>query len=163
MTKVAPIGGPILLRIRENPGFGPADPTVPIVLIGNGTGLAGLMAHLRARAAVGGAPARLLYGERSGAHDRPFAAELETLSNNGPLIRIDRAFSRDTECSRYVQHLVADTADEMLEWADRGAAIYVCGSLAGMASAVDAALRAILGDARLEEMAEQGGYCRDIY
>ncbi|TCM06587.1 MULTISPECIES: hypothetical protein [unclassified Sphingomonas] len=51
----------------------------------------------------------------------------------------------------------------MLEWADRGAAIYVCGSLAGMASAVDAALRAILGDARLEEMAEQGRYCRDIY
>ncbi len=163
LTKVAPIGGAVLLRIRDNPGFAPADPTMPIVLIGNGTGLAGLMVHLRARAAAGGAPAWLLYGERSGAYDRPFAAELETLFTDGPLTRIDRAFSRDAECSRYVQHLVADAADEMLEWADRGAAIYVCGSLAGMASAVDAALRAILGDARLEEMAEQGRYCRDIY
>lgn len=163
LTQVAPIGGPILLRIRDNPGFGPANPTVPIVLIGNGTGLAGLMAHLRARAVVGGAPAWLLYGERSGAHDRPFAAELETLSADGPLTRIDRAFSRDAECGRYVQHLIADAADQMLEWAERGAAIYVCGSLAGMAGAVDAALRAILGDARLEEMAEQGRYCRDIY
>jgi len=163
LTKVAPIGGAILLRIRDNPGFAPADPTVPIVLIGNGTGLAGLMAHLRARAVVGGAPAWLLYGERSGAHDLPFAAELETLSTDGSLSRIDRAFSRDAECGRYVQHLVANAADEMLEWADRGAAIYVCGSLAGMAGAVDAALRAILGDARPEEMAEQGRYCRDIY
>lgn len=163
LTKVAPIGGAILLRIRDNPGFGPVEPTIPIVLIGNGTGLAGLMAHLRDRAAVGGAPAWLLYGERSGAHDRPFAAELETLSTDGSLSRIDRAFSRDAECDRYVQHLAADAADEMLEWAERGAAIYVCGSLAGMASAVDAALRAILGDARLEEIAEQGRYCRDIY
>ncbi len=163
LTQVAPIGAPILLRIRDNPGFGPADPTVPIVLIGNGTGLAGLMAHLRARAADGGAPAWLLYGERSGAHDRPFAAELETLSTEGLLTRTDRAFSRDAACGRYVQHLVADAGQEMLEWADRGAAIYVCGSLAGMASAVDVALHAILGDARLEEMAEQGKYCRDIY
>ncbi len=163
LTQVAPIGAPILLRICDNPGFAPADPTVPIVLIGNGTGLAGLMAHLRARAIVGGAPAWLLYGERSYAHDRTFAVELETLSAKGPLTRIDRAFSRDAECGRYVQHLVADAADEMLDWADRGAAIYVCGSLAGMAGAVDAALRAILGDARLEEMAEQGRYCRDIY
>ncbi|MEG3168170.1 sulfite reductase flavoprotein subunit alpha [Sphingomonas sp. LB3N6] len=163
LTQVAPIGAAVLLRIRDNPGFAPADPTVPIVLIGNGTGLAGLMAHLRARAVVGGAPAWLLYGERSGAHDRPFAAELEALSAKGPLTRIDRAFSRDAACGRYVQHLVADAADEMLEWVERGAAIYVCGSLAGMAGAVDAALRAILGDARLEEMAEQGRYCRDIY
>ncbi len=163
LTQIAPIGGSVLLRIRHNPGFAPADPTVPIVLIGNGTGLAGLMAHLRARAAVGGALAWLLYGERSDAHDRPYAAELEALAANGTVARIDQAFSRDAACGRYVQHLVADAADEMLEWVERGAAIYVCGSLAGMASAVDAALRAILGDARLEEMAEQGRYCRDIY
>ncbi|MES3101231.1 sulfite reductase flavoprotein subunit alpha [Sphingomonas faeni] len=163
LTQVAPIGGAVLMRIRDNPGFAPADPAVPIVLIGNGTGLAGLMAHLRDRAARGGAPAWLLYGERSGAHDRPYAAELATLAGDGPLTRIDRAFSRDADCGRYVQHLVADAADEIIDWADRGAAFYVCGSLAGMASAVDAALRAILGDARLEAMAEQGRYCRDIY
>ena len=163
LTQVAPIGGAVLMRIRDNPGFAPAEPAVPIVLIGNGTGLAGLMAHLRDRAARGGAPAWLLYGERSSAHDQPYAAELATIAGSGTLTRIDRAFSRDAECGRYVQHLVADAADEIVDWADRGAAFYVCGSLAGMASAVDAALRAILGDARLEAMAEQGRYCRDIY
>ena len=108
-------------------------------------------------------PAWLLYGERSSAHDQAYTAELATLAGSGTLTRIDRAFSRDAECGRYVQHLVADAADEIVDWADRGAAFYVCGSLAGMASAVDAALRAILGDARLEAMAEQGRYCRDIY
>ena len=51
----------------------------------------------------------------------------------------------------------------MLDWANRGAAIYVCGSLVGMAGAVDAELRIILGDDRVEAMSEAGLYRRDIY
>jgi sulfite reductase (NADPH) flavoprotein alpha-component len=163
LTHVAPIGGTVLMRLRENPGFANADPAAPIILIGNGTGLAGLMAHLRDRAARGGAPAWLLYGERSRAHDRPYATELAALVSDGTLARVDRAFSRDADCGRYVQHLAADAADEIVDWVARGAVLYVCGSLAGMASAVDATLRVILGDARLEAMAETGRYRRDIY
>jgi len=163
LTQVAPVGAAVQMRVRDNPGFAPAPPEVPIVLIGNGTGIAGLMAHLRHRAAGGGAPAWLLYGERSGAHDRPYAAELDALAETGVLARIDRAFSRDAGCGRYVQHLVADAADAVAEWAARGAAFYVCGSLAGMAGGVDAALRTILGDDVVETLAEEGRYRRDIY
>jgi sulfite reductase (NADPH) flavoprotein alpha-component len=139
------------------------DPATPLVLIGNGTGLAGLMAHLRERVRTGGAPAWLIYGERSSAYDRPLAAELDALHAAGTLERIDRAFSRDAGCGRYVQALVAEQADRMLDWANRGAAIYVCGSLVGMAGAVDAELRIILGDDRVEAMSEAGLYRRDIY
>ncbi|KQN07300.1 PepSY domain-containing protein [Sphingomonas sp. Leaf25] len=163
LTRVAPLGGTIALRVRDNPGFAPAADDVPIVLIGNGTGIAGLMAHLRARARIGGAPAWLLYGERTRAHDRPYAAELDSLQAQGTLTRLDLAFSRDAECGRYVQHLVAEAADGIADWAARGAAIYVCGSLSGMAGAVDAALRAILGDEVLETMAQEGRYRRDVY
>ncbi|MEG8029555.1 hypothetical protein [Sphingomonas aerolata] len=164
LTEVASIGDPIAIRLRANPGFAtPMDPATPLVLIGNGTGLAGLMAHLRERARTGGAPAWLLYGERSSAFDRPLAAELDALQAAGTLERIDRAFSRDAGCGRYVQALVAEQADRMLDWADRGAAIYVCGSLVGMAGAVDAELRIILGDDRVEAMSEAGLYRRDIY
>jgi sulfite reductase (NADPH) flavoprotein alpha-component len=164
LTDVASIGDPIAIRLRANPGFAtPMDPATPLVLIGNGTGLAGLMAHLRERARTGGAPAWLLYGERSSAYDRPLAAELDALHAAGTLERIDRAFSRDAGCGRYVQALVAEQAARMLDWANRGAAIYVCGSLVGMAGAVDAELRIILGDDRVEAMSEAGLYRRDIY
>jgi sulfite reductase (NADPH) flavoprotein alpha-component len=164
LTATAPVGTAIALRIRDNPGFAaPADPATALILIGNGTGLAGLIAHLRHRQAERGAPCWLLYGERSRATDRPFADELATAEAAGVLTRTDLAFSRDEDCGRYVQHLVAEAADDVADWVDRGAAIHVCGSLAGMASSVDAALRVILGDARLEEMAAMGRYCRDIY
>jgi sulfite reductase (NADPH) flavoprotein alpha-component len=44
-----------------------------------------------------------------------------------------------------------------------GAAIYVCGSLQGMASGVDAALRQIAGDAFWRELSATGRYRRDVY
>lgn len=164
LTATAPIGATVRMRVRDNPGFAPPpDPAIPLILIGNGTGIAGLMAHLRYRHAEDGASCWLLYGERSRQTDRPFANELDAARKAGILVRADLAFSRDADCGRYVQHLVAENADAVTAWIDRGAAIYVCGSLAGMASEVDAALRTILGDQRLEDLAAAGRYCRDIY
>jgi len=42
-------------------------------------------------------------------------------------------------------------------------AIYVCGSLQGMAGAVDDALAQVLGRETLVQLAEQGRYRRDVY
>jgi sulfite reductase (NADPH) flavoprotein alpha-component len=39
----------------------------------------------------------------------------------------------------------------------------VCGSLAGMAPGVDAALREVLGDATVNDLASSGRYRRDVY
>ena len=44
-----------------------------------------------------------------------------------------------------------------------GAAIYVCGSLRGMASGVEEALETILGRSTLDAMAAEGRYRRDVY
>jgi len=41
--------------------------------------------------------------------------------------------------------------------------VYVCGSLQGMAGGVDAALREILGEDRLQALQHAGGYRRDVY
>ncbi|MNN88955.1 sulfite reductase [compost metagenome] len=51
----------------------------------------------------------------------------------------------------------------MRAWVDAGAAIYVCGSLQGMAGGVDAALQDILGDERLQALQDTGRYRRDVY
>jgi sulfite reductase (NADPH) flavoprotein alpha-component len=44
-----------------------------------------------------------------------------------------------------------------------GAAIYVCGSLEGMAEGVEAALREHLGEELLAELQRGGRYRRDVY
>ncbi|KAF1684265.1 sulfite reductase subunit alpha, partial [Pseudoxanthomonas broegbernensis] len=92
-----------------------------------------------------------------------FGKELETWRARGELARLDLAFSRDAPTGRYVQHLVADTAATMREWIAQGAAIYVCGSLQGMAPGVDAALVEALGAQAVEQLRIEGRYRRDVY
>ena len=150
------------MRLRTNRSFhGPEDET-PMILIGNGTGIAGLRAHLKARSPAGGG-AWLLFGERTRAHDAFFDAELQAWLESGVLRRLDRAFSRDAGDGRYVQNLVAGAADELRDWIGRGAAIHVCGSLEGMAAGVHAALETALGAEALLDLLETGRYRRDVY
>lgn len=163
LTAHAEIGGTTAMRLRSNTGFHAPDGPRPLILIGNGTGIAGLRGHLRQAAQDGQGGHWLLFGERNRAHDALLANELEGWLADGTLARLDRAWSRDPACGRYVQDLVVDAAPVIAEWVGRGAAILVCGSLQGMAPAVDAALRAALGADRLDAMAEVGLYLRDIY
>ena len=48
-------------------------------------------------------------------------------------------------------------------WLDDGAAVYVCGSLHGMATGVEEALVEIIGSARVEVLIDEGRYRRDVY
>lgn len=62
-----------------------------------------------------------------------------------------------------MQDCLPAVAGELRAWVDEGAAIYVCGSLQGMAAGVAAELERILGRDRLDELAGQGRYRRDVY
>ncbi len=158
----AAIGDRLDLRIRSNPGFHGPAPQVPMILIGNGTGLAGLRAHLRER--LGTASRNwLLFGERNAAHDTLLHDELQGWLQAGHLQRLDLAFSRDQAQKIYVQHLLRDAADELRRWVADGAAIYVCGSLEGMGREVQQILVGLLGEAQINELSEQGRYRRDLY
>ena len=134
-----------------------------MILIGNGTGLAGLRAHLRERAGTPGSKNWLVFGERSAQHDQFFRDELQAWLISGHLQRLDLAFSRDQSEKIYVQHLLRDAADELRRWIDEGAAIYICGSLEGMGREVQQILAGVLGDHQLQQLIEQGRYKRDLY
>ena len=58
--------------------------------------------------------------------------------------------------------ILANVAD-LKAWLSAGAAIYVCGSREGMAAGVDRQLRRVLGDEQLDDLADAGLYCRDVY
>jgi sulfite reductase (NADPH) flavoprotein alpha-component len=79
------------------------------------------------------------------------------------LKRLDLAFSRDQEQRVYVQDVIRQNAAELVSWIERGAVLYVCGSIDGMASGVDQALIEILGEEQVDELRQQGRYRRDVY
>ena len=159
----APVGGEIALRLRSNPNFHAPDPAKPMILIGNGTGIAGLRAHLKQRIAAGSRRNWLLFGERNSDRDFFYGDEILDWRNQGYVERLDLAFSRDQAKPLYVQHELLAAADSLREWVQAGASIYVCGSLAGMAPGVDGVLRQVLGDATVESMLSEGRYRRDVY
>ena len=167
LTSSAAIGGPIALRVRSNPGFHPPGDDRPLLLVGNGTGIAGLRALLKSRIERGLHRNWLLFGERSSAHDFHYGDEFAAWHAAGQLERMNLAFSREQRGvaggRRYVQDLLRMHAADIRAWLDAGAAVYVCGSLEGMAPGVEAALAGIVGMDTLERMAGEGRYRRDVY
>ena len=163
LTRYADCPGPVDVRIRRNPTFHAPVDARPLVLIGNGTGIAGLRALLQDRISRGHHANWLLYGERSSVYDRHYGKDIDTWQRAGLVKRVDLAFSRDQTARRYVQELVQENSAVLREWLNQGAAVYVCGSLQGMAPAVDAALAGIVGRGALEAMARDGRYRRDVY
>jgi sulfite reductase (NADPH) flavoprotein alpha-component len=154
----------VALRIRSHARFRLGENAArPLIVVGNGTGLAGLRAHLKARIDAGVVDNWLVFGERNAAVDFLCRDELEAWRDAGQLTRLDAVFSRDGGEARYVQHVLAAQADEVRAWIARGAAVYVCGSLQGMASGVHEALGAVLGAEALDDLAAQGRYRRDVY
>ncbi|MCS4247128.1 sulfite reductase flavoprotein subunit alpha [Pseudomonas sp. BIGb0164] len=163
LTEHAAIGSGISLRLRRNSGFHLPEAPVPLILLGNGTGLAGLRSLLKARIAEGHTRNWLLFGERNIKHDFLCQDELQGWLASGDLALLDLAFSRDQEEKIYVQDRLRESADVLRKWIADGAAIYVCGSLEGMATGVDRALVDILGSEAVERLIEQGRYRRDVY
>lgn len=163
LTTYVEVGEKVALRIRENVAFHPPPVDLPLILIGNGTGIAGLRAHLKARAVNSQAANWLLFGERNAAYDFHFEDEVKVWQAAGVLTRVDAVFSRDQPERQYVQHILARHPDIVSEWVRQGAAIYVCGSASGMAPEVHAVLLEILGENVLAQCALDGRYRRDVY
>ncbi|MET3382069.1 sulfite reductase flavoprotein subunit alpha [Variovorax paradoxus] len=163
LTASAPADAAIELRLLPNPGFALVDDEVPCIFIGNGSGFAGLRAHLRERARRGHGRNWLVYGERNAAHDSFCATDIAQWQAAGALERVDLVFSRDQAQRRYVQDRLREAADALRQWVAERAVIYVCGSLEGMAPGVDSALRETLGEQVFDDLVAQGRYRRDVY
>lgn len=163
LTQFAPLGSSVRLRLQANPAFAPCLEDLPCIYIGNGSGLAGLRSHLRARQHAGLARNWLLFGERQQSVDSVCAPELESWLHSGHLARLDRTYSRDGELREYVQDRLRQQAGLLHDWLAQGAVIYVCGSLQGMAAGVDAVLLEALGQDGVDLLMAQGRYRRDVY
>lgn len=142
-------GETIHATVRETKaGFRlPNDVSVPIIMIGPGTGLAPFRGFLQERAALkaGGSnlgPAMLFFGCRHPGQDYLYADELKAFEASG-ITELFTAFSRGEGPKTYVQDLIAAQKERVWSLIENGAIIYVCGDGGKMEPGVKAALVAI--------------------
>ncbi|HET8915080.1 MAG TPA: cytochrome P450, partial [Propionibacteriaceae bacterium] len=123
----------------------PANPHIPMIMVGAGTGMAPFRGFLQERAALAekGVPVGrsiLFYGCRNADHDMLYADELNAFETSG-ITRLEVAFSQEPGQPRtFVQHLIDREGDQVWDLIAAGAVIYVCGNANTMAPGVRAAL-----------------------
>lgn len=161
--------------VHTSPGFRvPADGSVPIIMVGPGTGIAPFRAFLQERAATG-APGRnwLFFGDQTRDHDFLYRYEIEGYQRSGVLHKLDLAFSRDQAEKIYVQHRMEENAADLWDWLESGAHFYVCGDARRMALDVDRALHAVVAkqgnrspeaaSEYIKNLSQAKRYQRDVY
>jgi sulfite reductase (NADPH) flavoprotein alpha-component len=168
-------GRPVSVFVQRAHGFRlPADPAVPIIMVGPGTGIAPFRAFLQEREASGATGRNwLFFGNQRRDTDFLYRSELEALAEKRVLSRMDLAFSRDQTSKLYVQHKMLEAGQELWRWLENGAYLYVCGDAKRMAGDVNLALQQIAtrhggmdaaAAARYAtELARTGRYQRDVY
>lgn len=155
-------GSRVPLRLRPNTGFRLPAEDQPLLLIGNGAGLAGLRSLLRERIRRGQARNWMIFGERSQAHDFLCRDELLAWQAEDRLIRLDLAFSTEEGRKVYVQDRLRESAVMLRNWLAEGAVIYLCGSR-DMASGVETVLIELLGSAAVERLRDEERFRRDLF
>ena len=162
LTRDVAQGEPIKARIKVHAN---------LHLIGNGTGIAVLRAHLKAHIDAGFKQNWLIFGERNAAFDFYYHDQLSAWFKAGYIEQIDAVFSRDSELnpsqnskpkSRYVQHQLANYSAQIQQWIANDARIVVCGSVV-MGKAVDAVLKEMLGEVVVDTLIAQRRYLKDVY
>ncbi|WKJ92312.1 sulfite reductase subunit alpha [Methylomonas montana] len=152
----------------------PANDSLPMIMVGPGTGIAPFRAFLQERE-FRKAPGKnwLFFGDRNAATDFIYREEIEAMQANGLLTRLDLAFSRDQAEKIYVQDRMKENGAEMYAWLEQGGYFFVCGDAYRMAKDVDQALHDVIrvhGNKSLVEavdyvnqLKKDKRYVRDVY
>ncbi|MBU2870923.1 flavodoxin domain-containing protein [Colwellia sp. E2M01] len=167
-------------QIRDVSSHHNIDHNKPIILIGAGSGLAGLKAQIAARNFIFNdkrinnkllpeqqkAATWLIFGERHNDPQLPLNQQLNCLTKDHS-ITLSCAYSqsklKENQTTKYVQDILLAEQSQVKQWIADGASIYVCGSLSGMGEGVQQALIDILGQSTLDELQQQQRYIRDVY
>ena len=168
-------GDKLPVFIQHNPNFKPpVQPETPVIMVGPGTGVAPFRAFLEEREESGAdGKTWLFYGDRHFVTDFLYQTDWQRMLSDGVLTKLDVAFSRDTAEKVYVQQRMLEHGEELYQWLQQGAHVYVCGDEKHMAHDVHSALLTIIAQygevtsdqaaAYLSELQEQGRYQRDVY
>ena len=170
--RIAP-GTKLKAYVQKAQSFALPRSSVPIVMIGPGTGIAPFRAFLHERMASK-APGRnwLFFGHQRRGCDFFYEDELAGMNASGFLSRLSLAWSRDGARKYYVQDRMREAGRELWSWIAAGAHIYVCGAIA-MGKDVERALLEVIAEhgarpldkagAFLAELKKSARYQTDVY
>ena len=168
-------GDSVPVFVQPNKNFRlPADPSLPVIMVGPGTGIAPFRAFVEHRAATGATGRNWLFmGDQHYLYDFLYQLEWQEHLKSGALTRLDVAFSRDQPEKVYVQHRMRERAADIHAWLEEGAHFYVCGDANRMAADVHEALVTIVekqggksrdaAEAYVEDLKKTKRYQRDVY
>lgn len=133
-------GQKINIQLIHNEQFRMQTDETPMIMVAAGTGIAPFRAFLEEQKNENfQGKSWLIFGEKHRNFDFFYQIEWEYWLVNNHLTRLDVAFSRDQAEKIYVQHKIEEQAEEFYQWLNRGAHVYVCGSVA-MGNAVRQAI-----------------------
>ncbi len=167
-------GDKVRVFVHSNKNFRlPEDGATPIIMVGPGTGIAPFRAFWQQRVAdAATGPMWLFFGNPYKATDNCYEDETAPLVESGKL-KLSVAWSRDQAHKIYVQNLMEEAADEIWQWLENGAAVYMCGDANRMAKDVEKALLNIIATkggrseeeaaAYLADMKKAKRYQKDVY
>ena len=164
--------------IRKSQFRLPMKTSVPIIMIGPGTGFAPFRGFLQEKEwqkdqkkPVGDVV--LYYGCRKSANDFIYKEEIDHWVEKGVITSLYTAFSRDQDSKVYVQDRLAENGESTWELLSKGAHIYICGDAKNMARDVYACLERIIskhGEMTMEQatqylknMSNKGRYSADVW
>lgn len=139
-------GDSVEIYIENNKNFKlPKDDQTPIIMISAGTGIAPFRGFLQERHSLKATGENwLFFGNPSFENDFLYQLELQKLYKDKVLTKIDLAFSRDQKQKIYVQHKIQQNAEEIWQWIDKGAHLYICGNKDNMAKSVETELLSLI-------------------
>lgn len=167
-------GDSISFYVHENKDFHLPDSNTDIIMIGPGTGIAPFRAFLQHRD-LSGANAKnwLFFGEQHFVCDFYYQTEIQQWLETGVLTQLHTAFSRDQSQKIYVQDRMLENAQQICNWIENGAVIYLCGQKNPMALDVEQTLIEILkrhickdteqAQEYLDQMILNGQFKKDVY
>ncbi len=168
-------GDTLPVYIQHNQNFKlPNNSDTPIIMVGPGTGIAPFRSFIQEREELGAeGKSWLFFGDQHFVTDFLYQTEWQKYLKDGVLTKLDVAFSRDTEEKVYVQHRLLEHSQELFEWLQEGAVVYVCGDEKNMAKDVHNTLIEIIekegkmsrekAEEYLANMKQQKRYQRDVY
>ncbi|MCJ2378358.1 assimilatory sulfite reductase (NADPH) flavoprotein subunit [Vibrio sp. ZSDZ34] len=168
-------GGEVKVFVENNNNFKlPEDDATDIIMIGPGTGIAPFRSFVQERDNRDASGKNwLFFGDRTFTQDFLYQVEWQKYLKSGVVNQIDVAFSRDQHEKIYVQHRLLEQGEQVWQWLQNGAHVYVCGDANYMAKDVHSALVQIAQTygAKTEQQAEEfinelrkaKRYQRDVY
>ncbi|MEA2953001.1 MAG: sulfite reductase flavoprotein alpha-component [Alphaproteobacteria bacterium] len=152
----------------------PADPSVPIIMVGPGTGIAPFRAFLHERMGTKATGRNwLFFGHQRSNYDFFYEDELTAMKAARVLTRLTLAWSRDGDQKIYVQDRMREVGRDLWAWLAEGAHVYVCGDAKRMAKDVERALIDVVATFGMRsaneavsfvaDLKKSGRYQQDVY